>query len=515
MMIDRVLLLYCRAVMMAALVLLLAGCQRDEPQSNTDAGSAPNSLLEDTAVNPDESQVVAASTQHPEANALWGAARYATPGRIPASSQRPGDIEAGRKALLDKAYVSCGLPERVFRSLLDDENTLEAPDRSADAAGLPYGNTVSVDANGQRIVSNNCLTCHATPLFGELVIGLGNEFLDFTADASAFVERAGALVNGESEIDAWELYANRIAAIAPYTRMHTVGVNPANNLTFALIAHRHADTNAWSDTPLLALPPKDPPPVSVPPWWRMKKKTAMFNLGEGRGDHARIMMAASMLCTDNAEALAEIDQFAPDIRAFIASLDAPAWPFALDDSLAAEGKGIFEANCSQCHGTYGANGVYPARLVPLEVVQTDAALVNFAHSEQGASYIDWYNRSYYGEISTAAPGYGYVAPPLEGIWATAPFLHNGSVPTLRAVLDSSTRPELWQHTVTQANDKDAYDQKNLGWVVQVLTRDEVGAPKPAQIYDTRLPGYSNSGHRFGDHLSDDQRTALLEYLKSL
>jgi len=166
-----------------------------------------------------------------------------------------------------------------------------------------------------------------------LVLGLGNEFLDFTGDASSRVERAGALVNGGSESETWQLYADRIAAIAPYIRTRTVGSNPANNLTFALIAHRDAKTNAWSDQALLPLPPREPPPVSVPPWWRMAKKNAMFNMGEGRGDHARIMMSASMLCTDSVEALEAIDVYAPDIRAYIASLKAPEWPFAIDADL--------------------------------------------------------------------------------------------------------------------------------------------------------------------------------------
>lgn len=518
--------LFSMRVVAICLALLIAGCQKTEQASDAQTTKPGNNIVaSDTASDTadpqdaritehDVSHIVTESTLTPAAASQWPAARYATAGRIKSELQRSGDATKGRQALLDEAYVSCGLPERVFRDLLGDAPVLEAPDRSPDAAGLPFSNTVSTNEAGQRIVSNNCLTCHGTSLFGELVIGLGNEFLDFSNDASAFVERAGALVQGSLETSSWELYANRIAAIAPYTRMHTVGVNPANNLTFALIAHRRAEDNAWSDEPLLALPPIEPPPVSVPPWWRMKKKPAMFNLGEGRGDHARIMMAASMLCTDTPEALAAIDAYAPDIRAFIDSVQAPVWPFERDDTLAASGKVLFEANCSQCHGTYGEDGEYPARLVPIDVINTDSTLVDFAHDE-AAPYIDWFNRSYYGKISTAAPGPGYVAPPLDGIWATAPYLHNGSVPSIRSVLDSSTRPAIWQHLATSANDKAAYDQQNLGWNFQALGDEPVASPKPVNVYDTSRPGYANSGHTFGDHLSDEQRSAVLEYLKSL
>lgn len=443
----------------------------------------------------------------------WSQARFSTAGTIDAYTQRVGDPVAGRRALLEEAYVSCGIPERVYRQLPSQPDVLEVQGRTREADGLPFSVNVTTDKQGVRIVSSNCLTCHGTGLFGELVIGLGNEFLDFTLDASVLVERSGALVQGEAETRAWELYADRINAIAPYIRPHTVGVNPANNLTFALIAHRQVSDNAWSDTPLLPLPPTDVPPVSVPPWWRMAKKPAMFNLGEGRRDHARIMMAASMLCTDTTEELEEIDAYAPDIRAYIASLSPPAYPFAIDNVLAGQGEALFNDNCSVCHGTYGEQSSYPAKLVPLAVVGTDPALVEFAHGA-GVPYIDWFNRSYYGKMSTAAPGYGYVAPPLDGIWATGPFLHNGSVPSIAMVLNSKTRPAYWRHSATDASSPDDYDQIRLGWQHTVLENGK-SASSDTRTYDTSLPGYSNSGHRFGDHLTSAEREAVIEYLKSL
>ena len=57
-----------------------------------------------------------------------------------------------------------------------------------------------------------------------------------------------------------------------YTQTLTVGVNPADNLAAVLFAHRDRKTLAWSDTPLLDLPPVAVVPVDVPPWWRMKKR---------------------------------------------------------------------------------------------------------------------------------------------------------------------------------------------------------------------------------------------------
>jgi hypothetical protein len=102
---------------------------------------------------------------------------------------------------------------------------------------------------------------------------------------------------------------------------------------------------------------------------------------------------------------------------------------------------------------------------------------------------------------------GYVAPPLDGIWATAPYFHNGSVPTIEAVLDSSKRPTYWTRSF-QSTD---YDQAAVGWMFTAVQPD----PTMNRIYDTTQLGYGNGGHLYGDALDDADRTAVLEYLKTL
>jgi len=239
-------------------------------------------------------------------------------GAVPDYEQRTGDPDAGRLALINESYVNCGIPERVYRDAMAStgvayQHSLEG--RDPKAKGLPYFTNRVIGTTGTPVVASNCLTCHGTVLFGELVVGLGNEFRDFTVDPRIAVERSGALVRGENETAEWERFADRIDAIAPYIQTQTVGVNPANSLTVVLIAHRDQDSQAWLEEPALPLPPTDPPPVSVPPWWRMAKKHALFNLSEGREDHARTMLAASMLCNDSSDELNVIDDYAPDIRA--------------------------------------------------------------------------------------------------------------------------------------------------------------------------------------------------------
>ena len=100
------------------------------------------------------------------------------------------------------------------------------------------------------------------------------------------------------------------------------------------------------------------------------EEDSMFYSAAGRGDHARIMMAASLLCTDTVEEAQRIDDAFVDVRAWIGTLSPPAWPYAVDRDLAAKGQTVFEATCSRCHGTYGDGGVYPNEVVPLGDVGT-------------------------------------------------------------------------------------------------------------------------------------------------
>ena len=436
---------------------------------------------------------------------------------IPPSPQRMGQADKGRMALVTEPIVSCGLPYSVYKKL-PNSNIKTLPFDRGPASTLPYDLNLIRSNSDVELVASNCLSCHAAPLFGELVIGLGNEFLDFTENASQILEPTGALVSNEKEIAEWEKYADRIAAIAPYMQTDTAGVNPANNLTFALMAHRDRKTLAWSDELQMVPPATSVPPVSVPPWWRMRKKNAMFWMGEGRGDHATIMMSAAILCTDSEEELKQLDSIAPDVRAYISSLQAPRYPFPIDADLATRGELVFNSTCSQCHGTYGDTASYPNRIVRQEVIGTDAALIDFAFGA-GAPFVEWFNESVFGHSAQAVPSRGYVAPPLDGIWSTAPYLHNGSVPTIRSLLHSATRPTVWRHRVTNSDSKENYNQLDLGWFyldseeVELLQPDL--SPADKWVYDTSKPGYSNTGHLFGDALTVDQRNAVLEYIKTL
>jgi mono/diheme cytochrome c family protein len=435
-------------------------------------------------------------------------------GAVPESEQRTGDAREGWRALIEEGYVGCGLPLSAYKRVFP-EPAPEAVrlDRAGPSADLPYNLTAFRTASGVDVVTPNCLQCHAQQLGDQIVFGLGSHTADYTTDLDSLADLAGSLVEDPTELAEFERWRGRIASVAPYTITKTIGVNPADNLAAVLFAHRDRDTLAWSDEPLMELPPMITVPVDVPPWWHMQKKHAMFYVGAGRGDHARIMMTASTLCVDTVEEARAIDSYFPDVRSFLLSIEPPRWPHPIDTARADTGRGVFEANCARCHGTYGDGGEYPNLIVATAEVGTDDVMARGA-GQFADIYLDWYNTSFFGELSNLAPAPGYIAPPLDGIWATAPYLHNGSIPTLRALLDSSTRPRFF---VRSFNPYD-YNTAAVGWNFKSLeTGHEQRHPEfPSnEIYDTTELGYGNGGHTFGDTLTADERDAVIEYLKTL
>jgi hypothetical protein len=150
------------------------------------------------------------------------------------------------------------------------------------------------------------------------------------------------------------------------------------------------------------------------------------------------------------------------------------------------------------------------------VIGTDSA-VALASATEADSAVGWFNSSWYGDWAQLMPDDpfpGYMAPPLDGVWATAPFLHNASVPSLELVLDSTARPTYWRRASYDSND---FDQTEIGWRYEVLDhgQDTASEAERKHIYDTTNPAHGNAGHTFGDHLTDAERAAVLEYLKTI
>jgi mono/diheme cytochrome c family protein len=248
-------------------------------------------------------------------------------------------------------------------------------------------------------------------------------------------------------------------------------------------------------------------PTDVPAWWLLKKKNAMFYNGFGRGDFSRFLMASNLLTVTDTTEAREVYSHFNNVLAYIQSIQPPKFPKTVNEELASQGKALFNNNCSKCHGTYGEEETYPNLLIPASIIRTDSAL--YVANYSSPEVIEWFNKSWFTTGQNPAqlvPFKGYIAPPLDGIWITAPYLHNGSVPTLEGVINSKLRPAYWSRNF----DKPEYDYDNPGW------KHEVRADaKGKNVYNTTLIGYGNYGHYFGDKLSDAERKAVMEYLKTL
>lgn len=441
---------------------------------------------------------------------------------IPMPELPEGDPAAGYEALITRDYVSCGIPWSVFsvaEGVLGVEEPL--PGRTGKNAQVGHSWTVVTLEDDSELVVSNCLQCHAGRFNGELIVGLGKADIDNTTPYDEVVEPLPALPETSLANIAFNKFKARISVLGPIVVMATVGANPAVMYAIALLAHRDPQTLAWSDTPMFELPAGANVPADPPPWWRAGKKASHFANGMSRGDHRGTMILASSLCADTVQEVDAMLDYFTDIQAYLRSLEAPEYPFAIDQDLAAEGRALFDCHCAGCHGTYDADPAletFPNLLIPTDVVGTDATFAQ--HAAPGGAYHhlqERFNASVYGsitEVVTADPFAGYTAPPLDGIWATAPFLHNGSVPTLALVLDSQARPARWRR---MDYDSTNFDQTALGWPWEESAVGQDDAPENERrfIYDTSRLGYGNGGHTFGDVLTPDERAAVLEYLKTL
>ena len=431
---------------------------------------------------------------------------------IEAPAQRPlGDPDAGWDYLRYGDFVGTGMPIDVFKRLVgvDDENLLG---REGDSADLPPFANAFDGYNGVRVAAGTtCMGCHGSALDGQFIPGLGNTVQDFTRDVSGifnllerFLENEFEAGSPEAEISA--LYLRGARSTQDQIRMAFKGPNPAMRMAVAAAAHRRPGDLSWQETLAFEIP-ESTLASDVPPLWGVRKKHALYYNGMGRGDFARLIMQIGVVAIVDAEQAAQIDAHAPDLLAWIESLEPPPWPGEIDAARAEAGAAIFEARCAHCHGTYGAEETYPNLWVPAEIVGTDPEYARYFATDNG--FISWFNQSWYAAdgLAWAEAREGYVAPPLDGIWATAPYLHNGSVPTLAALLDSAARPARWRRDYEDST----YDHVAVGWP---WAAPEAGA-EAVDIYDTAALGYSNVGHTYADDLDGQARLDLLEYLKTL
>ncbi|WNJ20846.1 hypothetical protein [Pontibacter sp. G13] len=427
---------------------------------------------------------------------------------VPFASE--GDPDMGLRYLIYGDYIGSGFPARFYeQSMKSYRDTVLQ--RDGNNAKIPYTNNYFATANGVDVVSGNCFTCHGGPYTDGHFLGLGNSFADFSKSRKSTLRFAKSLSKvllkkkspeRAAFNDAYRYYWEIAPHIVPANR----GVNPAFRLEEACVSVRNPEDLTYSETPQFSMS-RFNVASDIPPLWNVKKKRALYYNGMGRGALTKLLMQAIVLGVEDSTAAREVEQKFEDVAAWVLSLEPPQYPFEIDSSLLAEGLAVFEEHCQKCHGTYGAFPQYPNKIIPMDRIGTDSLYARYFLTESHLT--DWYNASWFGQASPQSelrPSYGYVAPPLDGIWATAPFLHNGSVPDLQSLLNSPERPTYWLRDF----DGKAYDPVRVGWAYEVKK-----SGGKHDTYDTTQPGYGNQGHTFGDKLTEAERKAVIEYLKTL
>lgn len=401
--------------------------------------------------------------------------------------------------------------------------------------------------------------------------------------------------------------------------------NITNFQLFGTLTLAEGDPQATVDYASIQAEPStgtEDPPV----WWNVGHRSAKFFDGAQVMDSKRIELSFHFPNTPNHPNIEEDMQWILDHQqdsdTWIMGLRSPEWPAnhlgAIDTALAEQGAVLFHTrdlwadgqnsdipppdggngSCASCHGAYSPRYVndptfldtpllegMASHIVPMETIQTDPRRQD-GNSErvQDASRSNWfaYRDGPYNELGAPLCGnwndpelrgdrkLGYLAPPLYGVWATAPYFHNGAVPTVRQVLRSLERPNIWRRESKEPRpdqagqvvmgfrtDMDAYLPDVMGWSHEELPCgvgsspfvdcnpvDEDGATvqdglallwangglawnllnppiqsnqdlEDRKIYNTNYYSQDNGGHTFTDVLSEQEVDAILEYLKTL
>lgn len=427
------------------------------------------------------------------------------------------------------------------------------------AVGDPMGAAVLETELGGGLTFS-CATCHVGELFGRPVVGLmsrrprPNALFHFAGTGlaqlspEAFQELTGA-TDGETEMFEELLDAlSHVGTAEPVT----LGLDTSLAQVARSLARRTPDGIASFD-PFLA---ENPAPTALDEqvadskpmvWWTMKYKTrwlADASIVEGNpvltnflwnelGRGADLESLAAWL--ESPEGARVVDE----LTVAVFASEAPRWTDyfpadSIDESLAQEGEALFTARCAGCHGTYEKGWSTPdaeglsatERLATVSVTYAPQTVTVDVGTDpqraQGMVALEDLNRL---DISawmqtTVEAGVGYVPPPLDGIWARYPYLHNNAVPTLCDLLTPpSERATLFVQGPADDPETD-FDADCVGYPTgDAIPESWLGDEEAT--YTVGGPGQSSAGHDQmlydGDTLviGDAERAALIAFLKTL
>jgi len=448
------------------------------------------------------------------------AVMIACPGAV-GGEPAPADPLRGRELLLTKAYLPADFDQEVFDALwttweepLKSRAERSTPEQRRRMAMERYGLVPHplqphrslqyvVDDRGRWTMS--CLACHQGQVDGQAIPGVPN--IDYALETLTE-----------------EVRQVKVAQRKPLAHMDlgslliplgsTVGTTNAVVFGVALMRHRDADLNVVPAPPLLAYPHHD---MDAPPWWHYRRRRQIYADAFAPKGH-RVLMQFLLVKENGPDAFAAWEDDYRDVEAWLESLTPPAWPWSVDAALAARGRALYAGHCAECHGAPARDpdvaAGYPERVVPIDVVGTDRVRFDALTPEQRRSLpASWFGRGVAAPREGSDAPSGYVAPPLDGIWASAPYLHNGSVPTLWHLMRPAERPTRWRR-----ESRAGYDRERVGLAVETISTPPSVRGTAAErrlTFDTTRRGKSAAGHDFPDILDEAEKTALLEYLKTL
>ena len=238
----------------------------------------------------------------------------------------------------------------------------------------------------------------------------------------------------------------------------------------------------------------------LPPLWNQDRKQGMWLHWDGNNNSVEERNRSAAIGAGASEESLDLEGM-NRIASWIGALAPPSFPKDRIDSARAEvGEAIYQQHCAVCHSFDGAR---VGQVTDIQDIGTDAERLN-SFTPELAERMNTLGSGRSWEFSGFRKTGGYSNMPLDGVWLRAPYLHNGSVPTLRDLLAlPEARPKIFYRGYA------VYDYENLGFVSSGAAAEASGFR-----FDTTERGNGNQGHLYGTGLDEDEVNALLEYLKT-
>ena len=239
--------------------------------------------------------------------------------------------------------------------------------------------------------------------------------------------------------------------------------------------------------------------VDLPSLWNQRPRQGLWLHWDGNNDSVQERNKSAAIGAGatpeslNLDSMKRIEDWTMDLKA-------PEYPRdRIDAALAEQGAAIYKKECASCH-EFGAERT--GQVTSLTDIKTDRERVD-SFTPELASRMNTIGEGREWRFSHFRKTDGYANMPLDGVWLRAPYLHNGSIPTLRALLSPDQRPAEFYRAY------DVYDWKNVGFISSGPDAEREGVR-----FSTKERGNGNGGHLYGASLGTAEKDALIEYLKT-